>query len=190
MARLLSQASALRSLLAACASFQRVAVVNAEPHNSEAAELGTLAGERQMPLPVSLDEVAGQLEILGDETAIFVNRKTGDIEMVFLPDLSIVEEGREEEEELEWGEESIPVLRSIAESEDWFCLPDKFEIHEWEVMKQFAESRPPHLAAELRNAIHGSGAFRCSRISSIVGASKKTGLHSSSKLSSEKLRKR
>lgn len=113
-----------------------------------------------MPLPVSLDEVVGQLEILGDETAIYVNRRTGDIEMVFLPDLNIVEEGREEEDELEWGEESIPVLRSIAKTEDWFCLPDKFDIHEWEVMKRFAESRPPDLATELRHAIHGSGAFR------------------------------
>jgi hypothetical protein len=111
-------------------------------------------------LPVSLDEVVGQLEILSDEAAVFVNRKTGEMVLVFLPDLSIVEEGREEEEELEWGQESLPVLRSIVETEDWFCLPEKFDIHEWEIMRRFAATRPAHLADELRRAIHGRGAFR------------------------------
>jgi hypothetical protein len=113
-----------------------------------------------MSLPVSIDQIVGEFEILGEETAVFVNRKTGEVVSVFLPDLSIVEEGREKEEELEWGEDSLPVLRSIAETDDWFCLPDKFDIHEWEIMRRFAETRPSHLAAELQSAIHGRGAFR------------------------------
>jgi hypothetical protein len=113
-----------------------------------------------MPLPVSLDEIVNQLEILGDEVAVYVNRKTGEVTSVFLPDLIIVEDGREGEEELEWGAEALPTLRSIAETEDWVCLPDKFEIHEWEIMRRFADTRSPRLSAELRNAIHGRGAFR------------------------------
>ena len=126
------------------------------------------AAERQipqtnMPLPVSLDEVVGELESLGDEVAAYVNRKTGEVVSVFLPDLEIVEEGREEEDELEWGEEALPTLRSIASTEDWVCLPDKFDIHEWEIMREFADSRSSPLSAELHHAIHGKGAFRMFR---------------------------
>jgi hypothetical protein len=113
-----------------------------------------------MPLPVSLDEVANQLDCLGDEVVVYVNRKTGEVASVFLPDLGIVEAEREAEEELEWGEESLPLLRSIATTEEWVCLPDKFDIHEWEIMREFADSRGSRLAQELGYAIRGTGAFR------------------------------
>jgi len=113
-----------------------------------------------MSLPVSLDALAGELEMLTHETAVFVNRKTGEVVTVLLSDLGIVEEGREAEEELEWGEDAVPLLRSIAESDEWFCLPDKFDIHEWEIMREFAESRSRNLAEELLNAMRGRGAFR------------------------------
>ena len=118
-----------------------------------------------MPFPVSLDQIVGELEMLSDETAVFVNRKTGEVVSVFLPDLSIVEEGREGEEELEWGEDSLPILRSIAETDDWFALPDKFEIHEWEIMRRFAD-RPSHLAAEFQNATRRVSHVQRRRVSS------------------------
>jgi len=116
-----------------------------------------------MPLPVSLDTLVGELEGLTHETAVYVNRKTGEIVTVLVSDLGIVEEGREGDEELEWGDDAVPLLRSIAESEEWCCLPDKFDIHEWQIMRDFAESMPPNLADELENAIHGRGAFRMFR---------------------------
>lgn len=40
-------------------------------------------------------------------------------------------------------------------------LPTKFDIHEWDIMHEFAESvEPERLNDELQNAIHGAGAFR------------------------------
>lgn len=113
-----------------------------------------------MPLPVPLDEVVNELDIIGDETAVYVNRVTGEVVTVYEPDLGIVEEGGETEGNLEWGDDTLPVLRSIVETDDWCRLPDKFEIHEWEIMRRFADTRPSGLASELNNAIRGRGAFR------------------------------
>jgi hypothetical protein len=84
-----------------------------------------------MTLPVSLDDRQ-------PETAVYVSRKRGEVVAVFLPDLLVVEEGRE----------------------GWFCLPDKFDIHEWEIMRRFADSSDSELAPSCKNAIHGRGAFR------------------------------
>jgi hypothetical protein len=49
-----------------------------------------------MSLPVSLEEVVGHLDILANEVAVFVNRRTGEVVSVFLPDLEIIEEGQED----------------------------------------------------------------------------------------------
>lgn len=43
------------------------------------------------------------------------------------------------------------------------ALPDKFEIHEWEIMRRFADSRAEPARTELLDAIHGTGAFRLFR---------------------------
>ncbi len=40
-------------------------------------------------------------------------------------------------------------------------LPTKYDVNEWEIMREFAESvEPERLSDELQNAIHGAGAFR------------------------------
>jgi hypothetical protein len=40
-------------------------------------------------------------------------------------------------------------------------LPTKYDIHEWDIMREFAESvEPERLSDELQNAIRGAGAFR------------------------------
>src|ERR1039457_766308 len=40
-------------------------------------------------------------------------------------------------------------------------LPTKYAIHEWDIMREFAESvEPERLSDELQNAIRGAGAFR------------------------------
>jgi hypothetical protein len=42
------------------------------------------------------------------------------------------------------------------------ALPDKFDINEWDMMRDFAEAREDRrLAESLLNAIQGRGAFRC-----------------------------
>ena len=117
-----------------------------------------------MPLPVSLDLVAQELESLSDEMTAYVNRRTGDVVSVSDDDLSLVEEEAGEEELPDWQVEMLPQLREIASGDDWVALPDKFDIHEWEIMRRFAETiDDEELAERLQRAIHGSGAFRMFR---------------------------
>jgi hypothetical protein len=116
-----------------------------------------------MPLPVSLDLVAQELDSLMDEMSAFVNRKTGEIVTVSDEELGLVEE-TDESELADWESEMLPQLREIAAGGDWAPLPDKLDIHEWEIMRQFAEEAGSEdLSARLLRAIHGKGAFRMFR---------------------------
>lgn len=117
-----------------------------------------------MPLPVSLDLVAQELESLRDEMTAYVNRKTGDVVSVSHDELALVEEEVDEEGLLDWEVEMLPQLREIAFGDDWVALPDKFDIHEWEIMRRFVETVDDGVLAErLERAIHGKGAFRMFR---------------------------
>lgn len=121
-----------------------------------------------MPLPVSLDAVAEELDALMNEMTAYINRKTGEITSVSSDDASLVEEEDEEDEEVEdlppWQAEMLPKLRDILFGEDWVALPTKFDVHEWEIMRKFADSvEDERLANRLQHAIHGKGAFRMFR---------------------------
>lgn len=117
-----------------------------------------------MALPVSLDLIAQELESIQDDMTAYVNRKTGDIVSVSQDELTLVEEEIDEDELPDWQLEMLPQLREIASSEDWLALPDKFDIHEWEIMRHFAETVDDEdLAERLDRAIHGKGAFRMFR---------------------------
>jgi hypothetical protein len=116
-----------------------------------------------MPIPVPIDGLAEELESLMDEVVVCLNRKTGEHIMLPVCDLSSVEEGCDDVSELEWpwAEEDLPKLRGIAEGdESWIHLPDKLDIHEWSIMESFALEAPSRHADQLREAIHGRGAFR------------------------------
>ena len=117
-----------------------------------------------MPLPVSLDEVADEIDLLMDEMTAYINRKTGEIASISSDDMALVEEGEDEEDLPDWQVEILPRLREIASGEDWLELPSKLDIHEWEIMRKFADSlHDGPLAAQLQQAIRGKGAFRTFR---------------------------
>ena len=121
-----------------------------------------------MPLPVSLDAVAEELDALMDETTAYINRKTGEIASVSSDEASLVEDEDEDEDDAAdlqpWEAELLPKLREILSGEDWEALPTKFDIHEWEIMRKFADSvDDDRLASRLQHAIHGKGAFRMFR---------------------------
>ena len=119
-----------------------------------------------MPLPVPLDAVAEELDILMDETTAYINRKTGEIASVSSDEASLVEDEDENDgEDLQaWEAEMLPKLREILSGEDWQALPTKFDVHEWEIMRKFADSVDDERSANrLQHAIHGRGAFRMFR---------------------------
>jgi hypothetical protein len=78
-------------------------------------------------------------------------------------ELGLAEEETDDSEMPEWQVEMLPQLREIAAG-DWAALPDKLDIHEWEITRSFAEAADSEdLSARLLRAIHGKGAFRMFR---------------------------
>ncbi|HSN74775.1 MAG TPA: UPF0158 family protein, partial [Anaerolineae bacterium] len=61
----------------------------------------------------------------------------------------------------QWQQDIMRQAEEILMSDDWLRLPDQFEIHEWQIMRDFCYSLDDErLESELLDAIHGSGAFR------------------------------
>ena len=116
-----------------------------------------------MGIPVSLKQVAEELEALPDGWTAYIHRETGEL-YSFSDEEAAQDEGEDEEDEDEradWEKESVAKAREVLDSEAWIALPGKFEINEWEIMRDFAQSQTDREAAEdLLLAIHGRGAFR------------------------------
>ena len=114
-----------------------------------------------MPIPVKLSDVVDQMDMLSDEASTYLNRRTG--EMVFVSEeCRLAAEDSDEWDDLpDWEREDMPKIKEAVESEDYLVLPGKFEIHEWSIMEQFAQSIDDEAASEeLLTALHGRGAFR------------------------------
>ena len=119
-----------------------------------------------MPIPVSLDVVAQELDTLMDQMTAYINRQTGEIATVSEDDTVLIEDEDFDVAELpDWQAEMIPRLREILSGVDWEPLPGKFDIHEWEIMREFAESvEDGKMSERLQRAIRGAGAFRMFRM--------------------------
>jgi len=114
-----------------------------------------------MPIPVKLQDVVDQMDMLSDEASTYLNRHTG--EMVFVSDeCRRATENPDELDNLpDWEREDMPEVKEALTSEDYVVLPGKFEIHEWSIMEEFAHSVDDEEAShELLTALHGRGAFR------------------------------
>ncbi len=110
---------------------------------------------------VHLRDVVNEMQVFDDESHAFMNRVTGELFTVTSNELRAVEEEHDLEEYPEWQRNSIRKADEILDSDDWLQLPSKYEIHEWEIMRDFCYSlADERLRSELLDAIHGSGAFR------------------------------
>src|SRR5262249_42583543 len=81
--------------------------------------------------------VVGALEIQGDESRAYLDPEAGEIHLV------------------ELGVE--------LDVEKLYLLPDKREIHEWEILNAFAHAKQGRAGRDLLDAVHGRGAFRAFR---------------------------
>jgi len=116
-----------------------------------------------MPVVISLADVVEALEFASDEAVHYLDPETGEILMITKDEMEIVEEEDEEDwtHHPKWQQETLPKVRDFLNNPRALELPGKFEIHEWEIMREFAEEQEnPRTRQGLLNAIHGAGAFR------------------------------
>jgi hypothetical protein len=96
-----------------------------------------------------------------EEWEAFLHPETGEIITVTPEERSSFEDGDWDVEDLQdWERESFAQARRALESDKMLPLPDKFEIHEWDIMRRFSLAQEGAALRELEHAVHGSGAFR------------------------------
>ena len=120
-----------------------------------------------MPVPVLLSDLVEALVASNENYLSFLDRETDEVKSVdryLLNQAEVWQEGDPLPSLPEWQkpqwEDALRYFASAAVSP----LPDKYDIHEWNVMRDFADSFPnERIAAKLQEAIHGKGAFRMFR---------------------------
>ena len=129
-----------------------------------------------MPIPVKLSEVADEMSISGDEISTYLNRVTGEMVTVTAEERRAAEDPEDWDLLPGWQQKVMPMVKEALESEDYFKLPGKYQIHEWSIMEQFAYSVADEAASdELHTAIHGAAHSGISRTRFAVLASNKIG---------------
>ena len=97
-----------------------------------------------MPLPVQLQSVVEEMDVMNDDWVAYINRRTG--ELVTVTDY-----------DLEEGTEAV----QVGESPDFIELPSKYDLHEYDIVERFCGSvSEVTIQEKLFSAIRGGGAFR------------------------------
>lgn len=109
---------------------------------------------------VSLQEVIDNLDMVEDQIEVYLNKINGEIIWVSSEDRSqIDEEDFQDLSDLE--EEYHKKLRQIVSTDDWIQFPTRYEIFEYNIVRNFCYSiEDEEISGELQRIIHGSGVFR------------------------------
>ena len=114
-----------------------------------------------MPLPVKLQDVVEALDLSADFSFYFLDRRTGEIEMITEEVWDAAENDELISEYPEWQRELILKAREIQSTDNFVELPDKSDIDSYAMMERFCqEYSDRHVSATLSAAIKGKGAFR------------------------------
>lgn len=114
-----------------------------------------------MPRPAKLQDVIDALEMTTDSNFHFLDRRTGEVEMITNEVWSAAEDDALISEYPEWQRELILKAREIQSTDHFVELPSDFEINSYEIMERFCHEYPNRRISErLSHAIRGKGAFR------------------------------
>jgi hypothetical protein len=114
-----------------------------------------------MPLPVKLQDVIEALQFTEDSISYFLDRRTGEIEMMTEEVWSAGEKDELISTYPEWQRDLILKAREIQSTDHFVELPNKLEIDSYDMMEQFCREYPNRQISEKLSAvIKGKGAFR------------------------------
>jgi uncharacterized protein UPF0158 len=112
-------------------------------------------------LRVKLSDIVEGLEFQSDECFSYLNTATGKIISITDEELRAAENDEPLEDFPEWQHDAIRIAKDIVETEHYLPLPDRFEIHEYQIMERFCLSVDDEdMRDDLCDAIRGRGAFR------------------------------
>lgn len=112
-------------------------------------------------MKVSLHEVVQSLSDLTDNTTAFLDRRSGEIVVVTEDEVQPAEIEDGLDDFPDWEREVIEKARAIETTDHYLLLPTIFDINEYGIMREFANSiRSRPLKDELLQGISGTGAFR------------------------------
>lgn len=116
-------------------------------------------------LPVPLEEIVDHLDMIMDEWATYLNKKTGRICVILKRHMAEAEDYEDDNDLEEYSEEEKEAIKeAMVVVENWtdiVTLPDKEDVHEYSIIEDFSYATPdPVKRAKLCRAIQGRGAFR------------------------------
>jgi hypothetical protein len=118
-----------------------------------------------MATVIFLREVIEAMEMHGENCLSFLDPDTGEIVTTTEEERRLAEEPDESLEQLpEWQHQMVRKVRAVLAGKRCLQLPNRFEIHEWSIMNEFAQAQhSERVRQELLEVIHGAGAFRMFR---------------------------
>ena len=99
-------------------------------------------------MKANLKDIIDAIEMVSGSSQAFMDKATGEI--IWIDDY--MTETMDEEE--------VDALYERIENGEFYRLPDQHDIHEWEIMREFADTQSGPVYDHLSNAIRGSGAFQ------------------------------
>jgi hypothetical protein len=112
-----------------------------------------------MAKPVVLKDVLEAIDISSDQMRAYVDPETGNIVTITDEVADLLEEPTLPRFVPQWQRDAISALQAI-DRDRLLPLPDQRDIHEWEIMEDFARRQIEEHREQLLDALHGAGAFR------------------------------
>ena len=121
---------------------------------------------RPQDKPVDLEKLVDEMDMQGDEVHLYYDCDASEVACV-TDEFSDFGGGSDDESDdsvPDWQREARDLARAVDDDEEgvrFVALPDRVEIHEWDIMRRFAEGAEDEaLSHRLQEAIQGKGAFR------------------------------
>lgn len=111
------------------------------------------------PLVVSLKEAVNAMDTMSDQIHAYLNLKTGEWISLSEEVLMMAEDDPTPDDHPDWEKEMILIAKDVLTTDDYLELPDRFEIHEYNIMREFCFSREDPTGDDLLDKIRGKGAF-------------------------------
>jgi muramoyltetrapeptide carboxypeptidase LdcA involved in peptidoglycan recycling len=110
---------------------------------------------------ISLASLMDELEAVADEFPVYLNTKTGEFAAVSSDAMRMAENDSPLDGLPDWEREMVETAIDILESDDYLELPTPYNIHEFEIMRNFCVTvSDEEVRDALFSSIRGKGSFR------------------------------